>query len=325
MRLTCLRSMVALVALGVAAAPAEAGSYSFTPIAPPPGSTGNIPSGINNSGTIVGVGLAPGGGFPVESYLLSGGVYTPVNVPGSQTNTTEVQSINNLGQYVGSYLDSSSAMHGFTFVGGNYQTVDFPGAASGTAVTSLNGKGVGVGFGFDSSGNPQSFSLAGGNLTPLSFPNATSTTATSINDAGDVTGSYLDSNNNNHGFLLHKGKFTTLDDPLAAPGQSAGTGPATDTNTGQVVGTYVDANGINHGFVYQNGAFTTVDDPLGVGGTFIDAANDLGQLVGFYIDAAGVDVGFLATPTAAVPEPGSLVLLSVAGLTLAARRLRKRA
>jgi hypothetical protein len=334
-----VRILVVVLAVGVSVATASAGSYTFTPISNPPGTVGIvIPAGINDSGAIVDTAevlLVGPGGIPnpvFESFVQSGSVFTPINFPGTPVGSTGAQSINNQGQVVGSVL-SNPVSGGFIFSRGTYQSVDIPGAAAATIVFGLNAKGVAVvQQNLDAFGDSASFTFAGGKFTPLSFPGATFTAAIAINNAGDIVGGYTDSSGNNHGFLMHKGVFTTIDDPLATPG---GTGPSAITNSGAIVGTYLGSDGSVHGFVYKNGVFTTVDGPPGTSNLDIFSGNDLGQLVGLYTDAAGKAVGFLATPTedlqaaavaaaVAVPEPGSLALLAVTGLALAARRLRKR-
>ena len=83
------------------------------------------------------------------------------------------------------------------------------------------------------------------------------TYATSINDSGQVAGSYVQEmrSRNHHGFVYSNGTFTTLD----VPGATAIS--ATSINaSGQVTGNYCDGSG-NHGFVYSNGTFTTLDVP----------------------------------------------------------------
>jgi hypothetical protein len=125
---------------------------------------------------------------------------------------------------------------------------------------------------------------------------------------------------------LHNGTYSTIDVPASLGSKTM---PEQINDSGVIAGSYTGPDGSFHGFIDQNGVFTTFDDPLGVGGspgfgTFVDGINDQGVIYGTYSDASGNFFGFIATPTA-VPEPGSLALLSVVGLALAARRLRKRA
>jgi hypothetical protein len=66
--------------------------FSFTPI-DVPGSVGTVAQDINNAGDIVGVFSAAPPAPVNQGYLLSGGTFTPIIVPGeprtpSQTSTT---------------------------------------------------------------------------------------------------------------------------------------------------------------------------------------------------------------------------------------------
>ena len=65
-----------------------------------------------------------------------------------------------------------------------------------------------------------------------------------INSRGDIIGASIDGNGNDHGFLLSKGTFTTIDVPGAI---------STDTNginsRGDIVGDYIDSDGNEHGFL----------------------------------------------------------------------------
>jgi len=54
--------------------------------------------------------------------------------------------------------------------------------------------------------------LGQGTYTQIDVPGATTTVIQGINAAGDVVGSYNDSNGS-HGFLLSSGVFTTIDYP----------------------------------------------------------------------------------------------------------------
>jgi len=65
-------------------------------------------------------------------FVLSEGVYTPLDVPGAAS--TQVFSVNNRGEIVGSYDDSSGVTHGFL---GTPVHAETKGAASAPAVPHL--------------------------------------------------------------------------------------------------------------------------------------------------------------------------------------------
>ena len=110
---------------------------------PGPGVTSTTPSGINDSGDVVGVYRmsSPGSGF-----LFSAGVYSTVNVPPALGCCTHANGINNAGQIVGQYKfpDDNGAQHGFLDTGGTFTTIDFPGAAN-TVPVAFNPQGDIVG------------------------------------------------------------------------------------------------------------------------------------------------------------------------------------
>ena len=87
----------------------------------------------------------------------------------------------------------------------------------------------------------------------VTFSNGTTisgrTTASGINNGGQIVGSYTASNGNGYGFLYSGGTYTTIDDPLAS-GFTAAQGI---NSTGQIVGYYNDNSG-QHGFLYSGGS-----------------------------------------------------------------------
>jgi probable HAF family extracellular repeat protein len=85
-----------------------------------------------------------------------------------------------------------------------------------------------------------------------------------INPQGDIVGYYSDSSGNTHGFLLSRGKFTTID----VPGALLYTEPYGINPQGDIVGYCSDSSGNTHGFLLRNGQFTTFDVPGGEGSTF---------------------------------------------------------
>jgi probable HAF family extracellular repeat protein len=167
--------------------------------------TSTGPFGINNAGQIV-----------VEDLVFSGGTRTTLpNFPAKGF----ASDINNVGQIVGYYLDSSTPAHahGFIYENGAYTTLDDPLAAG----TSTTGEFVG------------------------SF-------ITGENDNGQIVGYYTDASGKNHGFLYDGGTFTTIDNPSG----TGGTQLNGINNSGEIVGSYTDSAGNSHGFVATTGTIS---------------------------------------------------------------------
>jgi probable HAF family extracellular repeat protein len=94
-----------------------------------------------------------------HGFVYSNGSYTPISDP-LGTNGTAVTGINNQGQIVGYYLDSSNVQHGYIYSGGTYITVDAPLGDHGTVVTGINDAGQIVGYYLDNSGAPTPYLVA---------------------------------------------------------------------------------------------------------------------------------------------------------------------
>src|SRR6266567_752329 len=73
-------------------------AYSFTDV-DYPGAVWTVPTGINDSGQIVGQYLASSG--VRHGFLLSGGTYTTIDCPDPYTDGSNAVGINNSGQIVG--------------------------------------------------------------------------------------------------------------------------------------------------------------------------------------------------------------------------------
>jgi len=179
-------------------------------------------------------------------------------------------------------------------------------------------------------------------FTTVDAPGAANgTSASGINDRGQIVGSYSDAAGKNHSFLLDDGTFTTIDFPGAVCTQAIGI-----NDRGQIVGGYAEkscnpfAGMVPHGFLLGDGTFTTIDvtRARGInnrgqivgeagancflldGGTFTTIAvpganftfcsgiNDRGQIVGGYFDSTG-NHGFLL-------DDGTFTTIDVPGGTL---------
>ena len=120
---------------------------------------------------------------------------------------------------------------------------------------------------------------------------------TSINDLGEITGYYFDSNNCEHGFLRKaNGQIMPFDPPnVGCTFPQAGTTPTDINNERDIVGNYQDEVGATHGFIRSaQGTYTMVDDPnASPPNTYAQAINDWGLIVGFWVDSNGNTHGFV--------------------------------
>jgi probable HAF family extracellular repeat protein/VCBS repeat-containing protein len=233
---------------------------------------------INDSGQIVG---ARSGGL----YLYDHGTYTILDAPGfvgGPYRDILRLDINNSGQIIGTYWDSTSQVQGFLYSNGTFTTLDHPDAAGGTIPQSINDLGQvtgyygGIGFLYDQ-----------GTYTSFSAPGARATFPRSINASGQITGTYYgDPGTGNRGFLYDHGTFTTLDVPGATGPAPEGTFPESINASGQITGYYRESMSSPYGFLSTYGflATPTTNTPptaqndtasasTGIGGTaFADAA-----------------------------------------------------
>ncbi len=162
------------------------------------------------------------------------------------TNFTVANGINDTGQIVGYYQDSSFHLHGFLYSGGAYTTVDDPLGTNVTLANGINDTGQIVGYYADSSAVTHGFVYNDGKYTTIDDPLGTEGNgANGINATGQIAGYYFDSSFHLHGFLYSGGTYTTIDDSLAGP---PGTQAYGINVKGQIVGDYGDSSGV-HGFL----------------------------------------------------------------------------
>src|SRR5215471_15901799 len=146
--------------------------YNYTTIDDPFAFGGSATSaiGINAAGQIVGYyGDASG----THGFLLSGGMYTPLDDP-SAANQTMASGINNVGQIVGSFQHSSGTTHSFLYNpnGGTYTSVDA--VAPDAEALGINDAGQIVGDYRDNTGAIHGFLLINGLHATIDDPLAKS-------------------------------------------------------------------------------------------------------------------------------------------------------
>jgi hypothetical protein len=286
---------------------AAATKYSFTTLDNAADPTFNQLLGINNHNLICGYFGIGSATHPNKGYLLKPPYaqtdYTNENFPGSVQ--TQVTGLNGDGDTAGFWIGSAGVSHGFVEWNGVYASYNDPNTPkvkdAVNQLLGINDAGIAVGFYNDAKSNAHAYKLnqATGVFTAISIPDAVSTTASAINNAGDITGFFTDAAGDTSSWLLTPSNhLTTLQFPGGSDTQALGI-----SGKNQIVGTYLDSAGVMHGFVLSDpfgpvSHWQSIDDPNGVAGsTVVNGINTSGDLVGFYVDAAGNTDGMLATPT----------------------------
>jgi uncharacterized membrane protein len=168
----------------------------------------------------------------------------------------------------------------------NYAPISYPGAPV-TNVSGINNSNVIVGSYYDPQYFVHGFIYRAGKYTAVNFPGAVMTEVLGINDYSDIVGTYQTPGILNfHGFLLHNGVFTKINDPSAKIGTMA----FGINKQGTIVGTFDN----DQGFVYQNGSYRTLDAPQLAGEahqTQLNGINNLGAIVG-QVFTGGIWRGF---------------------------------
>jgi len=123
----------------------------------------NIPASMNNGATPDGgviTGLYTDMTGKSRSYIISGGTFTPFDVPGGIA--TSAWDMNPSGEIVGVYADVKSKVHGFLMTRGEFFTIDYPQeGVQATQAFGINPQGDVVGSYRDSAGVTHGFLLTG--------------------------------------------------------------------------------------------------------------------------------------------------------------------
>jgi probable HAF family extracellular repeat protein len=249
-----------------------------------PGGPYSTGTDINNAGVVVGYGSTNGG--PTTSFLYNNGIKTNIGA-------VWAYGINNAGQVTG---DAGGA---FVYSNGVIRPLG------------ISGYGADINdFGQIAIGGNHAFLYSGGSVQDLGTLGGTSSSAEGLNNAGQVVGSSLTSNNSaSHAFLYSNGVMTDLG--LIA-GSTIGSRATDINNAGQVVGI-----SDNRAFIYSDEVYTdlnTLPAVQAAGWDFLQQANaisDNGNIVGIGQIHGEPLHGFLLMPVREVPEPAVLSLIFI--------------
>ncbi|MGC8638524.1 MAG: hypothetical protein ACP5XB_01455 [Isosphaeraceae bacterium] len=174
-----------------------------------PGAGYNAAGGVNAQGVIA-------GNWTTDPTISTGnqgwmfdprtGSYSFFDVPGADKVHyvgTIVNGINNAGVVAGYFSDSNGVYHGFTKIGGQFQTIDVPGADF-TILQDINDQGDLSGA-YSVGGVRNGFVLTrAGKLITIDVPVVNHTVLAGISDNGNVAGYYKDADGVFHGFYVLK-------------------------------------------------------------------------------------------------------------------------
>jgi len=171
--------------------------------------------GVNSAGTAVGWCTSAKTGLD-EGLQYSGGKITVINYP--KSNGTQLSGINDKGEIVGLYLDSSNASHGFSLTGKKFTSIDVKGDTN-TVAWGINNAGQITVYATNSAGAFDSYLLTGKKFKKIDNPKAGKTSGlgtivhTPSPTGGDIDGTYYNTAGTEMGWLLHEGKYYDVVDP----------------------------------------------------------------------------------------------------------------
>jgi probable HAF family extracellular repeat protein len=183
----------------------------------PPGATSSVALGINDNGVIVGQFVNAAGVTP--GFIYDGTTYTTVT-PTAQSTVTNLQGVNTQGTAVGFYSegDGGTVQHGFSYDMGSKAVTLLADPATaritsgGLALTQflgVNDSGQAVGYYQTTNGSQYGFlyDLTSETYTFVDDSDAAPvagvqvTQITGIDNAGEITGFFVDSSGAQHGFV----------------------------------------------------------------------------------------------------------------------------
>jgi len=223
-------------------------------------------------------------------------VITTFDYPGTG-NSTLPQKINERGDIVGEFIDSTGVTRGFVrFSNGSFSApiVDPNDTVGFTEGRGINNSRTIAGDYVISDGTLHSFFLSGSTFTEYDVPGTVQTNLLSINDPGDFTGGFdPDGSGVFQAFVGRGGTITSF----SVPGSLSTFAYEINNNKKLVVGYYIDSAGILHGYYRDaNGALHFPIDPPGSVATVLFGVDNKNEVVGRYADASGATHGLFFVP-----------------------------
>jgi hypothetical protein len=299
MRDTLIRRGAAAFAALAATAAVHAAGYDYQ-LLWVDGGVSTMPSGINESGAVVGsYQLERGPDLLIRPFTFKDGAYAAW--PEGDPASVSFDDVNDARHLVSNVGHRDFTTQAFFRDERGKTLLAVPGAVA-THAYGLNDRDVVVGA-YEHDPDPL------GILTTSAFawtadqgfrtfdaPGAAGLTiAWGVGRAGTVVGVYMDARSTYHGFIrTPDGAVRTVDYPGSPYTQLMGL-----NGRGDVVGFYQDPDDlVLKGFVLRGGRFEPVAPAGAANGSYPYRITDDGRIVGWYMDAHWRTIGFLATPAA---------------------------
>jgi hypothetical protein len=244
-----------------------------------------------------------------DAVSVSIRVITTFDYPGIG-NQTLPQKINDGGDIVGYYIDSSGVYRGFVrFANGNFSApiVDPNDTCIGTFARGINNSRLICGDYFSGAGcsTDHGFFLMGHSFSDFDVPGFAGTSVNGVNNIGDFAGGAADATGFTQAFVSLGGIITTF----SIPGSTLNNAYQLNSSN-QVEGYYADGSGFLHGYYRDaDGTLHFPIDPPGSTQTTLFGNNDSNWIVGRYVDSAGTTHGLFFVP------PNRFVIFDYPGST----------
>jgi uncharacterized membrane protein len=209
-----------------------------------PGAAQTRPTAINDKGVVIG-NYGPGGSASA-GFVYENGQYKTVPIDAEIVGLTAISDSNAI---VELFVPRNQKLYHCVLAAKGVRTkISFPGSLfDSTSGSGVNESGEVVGTYANDSGY-FGFTDVNGTYTSFQVPGAALVNTAAISNNGNIAGTYQDSSNIQHGYVLINGQFTTIDYPGATYTEVLGIDDA-----GDVVGTYYQGpctlSGQNCGFL----------------------------------------------------------------------------